>query len=209
MDILDELTEGTKRIKMKLAKKVPTPLRKPAAPVNPVVDRSIGAFLGAMAQKSAEENARPNKAYSLVPPDPTAAIGTGSTATASFTLPDDAYLVYWAAVDADATNFLLTSLKVGGYDVVGGSPINLASFLANVNRCDRPGPLTGRVFQSGTTVEATVRNIQSTPQIFHGLTVWCISTDCQSTQKGRPAPSVLSFASMARSLKGLGSRIRK
>ncbi|MDI1429033.1 hypothetical protein [Polyangium sorediatum] len=49
MDILDELTEGTKRIKMKLTKKVPAPLRKPAAPVNPVVDRSIGAFLGAMA----------------------------------------------------------------------------------------------------------------------------------------------------------------
>ncbi|MDI1429034.1 hypothetical protein [Polyangium sorediatum] len=77
--------------------------------------------------------------------------------------------MYWSAVDEDATNFLLTSLKVAGYDVVGGSPINLASFLANVNRCDRPGPLTGRVFQSGTTVEATVRNIQSTPQLFHGL----------------------------------------
>jgi len=201
-DILSELGEGVRRVKKKLVRRVPVPLKRKA---DPVVDRSMGAFFGAMAQQSAAENARPNKAYSLIGADPAAAIAAGGTVTANFTLPDDAYLVYWAAVDADASAFVIASLKVAGYDVVGGSPINLAAFLASINRVDRPGPLTGRVFQSGTTVELTARNLLTTAQVFHGLTVWCISTDCQSTAKGRPAPAVLSFRSMGRWVKALGT----
>lgn len=195
-----------RRVKKKLVRRVP--IKVPPKKASPVVDRSLGAFFGAMAQQSSIENSRPNKAYSLIGADPTTAIAAGATTSNSFTLPDDAYLVFWSAVDPDATNFMLTSLKVAGYDVIGGSPINLAAFLATVNRSDRPGPLTGRVFQSGTTVECTARNIAATAQLWHGLTVWCISTDCQSTQKGRPAPSVISFRTLARSFQTLGAKLR-
>lgn len=205
MDILEELGEGVSKVKLKLGKVVP-PRVKRVAKASPVIDRSLGAFFNAMALQSAEENARPNKAYSLIASDPTVAIAAGATSTASFTLPNDAYVCYWAATNADEQNFLITSLKVAGFDVVGGSPINLASFLAMVNRTDRPGPLTGRMFPTGTTVEATVRNVNAAAQVWHGLTVWCISTDCQSTQKGKPAPSVLNFRALSRSMQGLFRR---
>ncbi|AGP39472.1 hypothetical protein SCE1572_36295 [Sorangium cellulosum So0157-2] len=216
-DILNELGEGPKAkvAQQKLKRILPQALKRrriqrdkrtTTAPASTVVDRGVGAYMGAMANMAALENSRPNRAYSLIGADPATPINAGATDSFRITLPNDAFLVYWVACNEDAANFVITSLKVAGYDVIGGSPINLASFLTTTNRLDRPGPLTGRVFDGGTTIECAVRNISDQPQRFRGLTAWMISTDCGSTKKGKPAPAILSFRSLSSGFKNIFAR---
>src|SRR5262245_648923 len=97
-DIMQELAEGPKAkvVRRKLRKIVPRQMRQAPAPKpTPLLDRGIASYLGAMARISAVENSRPNRAYSLIGPDPAATVGAGAPLTASFTLPTDAFLVYW------------------------------------------------------------------------------------------------------------------
>jgi hypothetical protein len=209
-DILSELGEGprAKLATRRLSRIIPPKLRLPPrkASNSALLERGIGAYMGAMARISAVENSRPNRAYSLIAQDPAVAIANGGTVTASFTLPTDSFLIYWICNEIDANNFIVTSLKVAGFDVVGGSPINLAAFTASVDRVDRPGPLTGRMFDGGTTIELTVRNVSGQPAFFRGLTAWMISTDCASTKKGKPAPAILSFRSLSSGFRNIFTR---
>jgi hypothetical protein len=217
-NIIQELGEGrrTRRPKRKLTKMIPPKLRpkvmrtgqKTAAAHKQggVVERGIGAYLNAMAHVAGIENSRPNRAFSLIGTDPTVTTAPGGVLTASFTLPSDSFIVYWIAAPGDVDNWVISTLKVAGFDVLGGSPINLAAFQSDLNRMDRPGPLTGRVFSAGTTVEISLRNISGAPAIFRGIAVWMISTDCASTTKGKPAPSVLSFTSISKGFRSLWNK---
>lgn len=200
----------TARKKLRLA--TPVAMRKKGVRF---FEQGLGAFLGAQAQRSAVEGMRPNCAYSLISGNPAAPIPAGGpTGLLTFSLPEDTWIAWFSAANIDADNFLCSSLKVAGYDYVKGSPMNLAGLLDAVNRIDRPGPLTGRKFSAGVSVEGNFLNISGNPAVFRGITVHCISTQCvPSGKKAQSAPSVLNFSSLARAFRSIsnhraGRRIR-
>lgn len=205
-DFLKDIGAGPKGkahiARKKLMLVAPAVMRKRG---NRIFEVGLGAFLGAQAQRSAVEGMRPNCAYSLITPTPATPIPSGApTGNLTFSLPEDTWIAWFSAVRADVDGFLCSSLKVAGYDYVKGSPINLAGLMDAVGRIDRPGPLTGRRFSAGVSVEGNFLNVGPNPAAFHGITVHCISTQClPNGKKAQSAPSVLNFQVMARAFRSI------
>jgi len=173
-------------------------------PQTSVVDRAFGAYLAAMANRSSIENSRPNKGLSVIQANPATAIAAGATVTATLTLPTDFTIQFVTCLYEDAQNFLLTQFNVAGFDGVAG-PINMGAFCQNFDRTDRPAPLTGRHFTAGQTITMSAINVSANPALFRGLAVWGIDISC-NTNKGNPAPSVLSFQNLRQGVSALFGR---
>ena len=162
-----------------------------------MLEQGVRAYLGAEASRGAVEQSRPNCAYSLITATPATAIASGaSTGVLSFALPEDTWIVLFSVSPTVAADFVCTSLKVAGYDLVKGSPINLAAFTDTVDRIDRPGPLVGRKFGPGVTVEGSFVNTNAAAKVFTGMTVHCISPTCMTGKRSKPAPGIFSFQTL-------------
>lgn len=201
MGLMDDLGgANVKKKRKQLHVGAPAAVRTEASRL---LEVGAGAYLGAQAGRSAEEMSRPNCAFALITSTPATPIPAATaTGILTFTLPEDTWIEYWSATQADEADFLVTSLKVAGYDYCRGSALNLAGFLATMNRIDRPGPLVGRKFGPGVTVEGNFLNTNAAAKVFHGLTMHCISTACMPS-KGTPAPGIFNFGTLRRAFKGL------
>jgi hypothetical protein len=180
--------------------------RKPSSVADSLVAANYRAHLGASAERASVENMRPNRMFSLVTATPATAIASNNgTGNLSVTIPGNAYICAFYATAADEADFLITSLKVNGYETIGTSTgINLAAFLATAGRIDRPGPLVGRKFSGNVTVEGNFLNTNSASKVFHGLVIATIAPECGTNgDAGSPAPGIFNWNHMKKALTGL------
>lgn len=175
-----------------------------------IVEGFSNAYAYAAAHLEGVEAMRGNRIAALQTATPATPIQPGqSTGTLTVQIKEGRYIRSFHGTAADELNFLCSSFKVNGFDVVDGNPINLANFQSVLQHIDRFGPLTGRRWLSAVNIEAAFVNISGGPAIFHGINIMLTDNECSPAgKKAAPAPGFYSFRSVIGKIDGL-LRFRK